>query len=199
MNIASSIDAAADRPTSKRIRFQESVRVRVIDCEMTREERALSFYSNDELKIAQAAAVGTITSVRSRSAISTATEDILRGDEEPDPVLRGMERYVYPNRRRNKEVIHKVMLKYQAKLKADGTKTEEEKIRLLGACIRKFNMMSMLVAIETARHDSLQAYGSDYLIPISKSADLTRYLERCRKGTFKRFTMYDTVWSEQRT
>ena len=77
---------------------------------------------------------------------------------EADPALRGFERYLYPIRVRNKVLARKAMLKYQKNLNATPNKTSEYKLQLLAAASAKLSQWAKLVAIETARHDSLRVY-----------------------------------------
>ena len=90
-----------------------------------------------------------------------------------DPALRGLELSLCSTRVRNMLIISRTIIKYHRKLNADPTKSDEEKLSSLAAVSSKLSQWSKLVALETARHDSLQAYKEDDPILTDKTGDIS--------------------------
>ncbi len=81
-----------------------------------------------------------------------------------DPALRGPKVPLRPTQVSNKLFITRTVLKYQRKLNAKPTKSDEENFISLAALSAKLSQWSTLVALEAARRTSLQAYAGDGLI-----------------------------------
>ena len=88
-----------------------------------------------------------------------------------DPALRGPEVLLCPKQVSNKLFIRRTVLKYQRKLNAKSTKADEENFISLAALSAKLSQWSTLVALESARRTSLQAYAGDELILTNGLAD----------------------------
>ena len=157
-------------PTKKRVQFEASVTVQPIDCRATEEEKSRAYYNEEELE----------TISFNAKAIRAASKQRLDASSDPgqqqpqscllnDPSLRGFELHLCPDRLRNKVVATKTILKYQRNLNASN-KTSQEKLVTLGAISAKVNQWSRQIGLATAQHDSLQVYGCDYVIPITKTA-----------------------------
>ena len=151
--------------------FQPTITVRQsIGGAITTEERSRSFYSKDEL--------GTFSlEVKSIIRASSLSKELPHQGEllAADPALRGLEHYLCPVRVRNKLIVKRSLLKFQRYLKADPNKTRKEKIPSLASVSVKLTHWSKMVARETARLNSLQAYDGDYSIPISKPLVISQF------------------------
>ncbi|KAL3827449.1 hypothetical protein ACHAXA_003183 [Cyclostephanos tholiformis] len=73
-----------------------------------------------------------------------------------DPV-RGLELALCSTRVRHRFIIIRTILKYHRKLIADPTKSDEEKLSSLATVSSKLSQWSVLVAVEAAKNDLLQA------------------------------------------
>ncbi len=172
---ARSNPSTAAKQSKRRVTFELMVAVQPIDCSMTRDEKSRSYYSKKELKVSR-----QLPDTSSSCGAHVAAIDCVIGLG-ADPALRGLELSLLPVRARNKAIASKGVLKYQNALEANSGKTSEEKLRSLARASAKLSHWSKLVARETARLDSLRAYGGDYLIPIDEPVDilpfpLTAYL-----------------------
>jgi len=81
---------------------------------------------------------------------------------ETDPNIRGLELFFYPIRCKNKALTKKSVLKHYRDMKTDhryAAMTEDEKIASLASVSSKLSYWSKMVAMETARLDSIRAYG----------------------------------------
>ena len=92
-----------------------------------------------------------------------------------DPVYRGMELYLCPDRVRNKIVASKTILKYGRRLR-ESEKTDEEQAESLALCSSKLTKWAAQVAVTSARHDALAAYSADYLIPIDEPVKVEEFI-----------------------
>mmetsp|Transcript_27829 Transcript_27829/g.48113 ORF Transcript_27829/g.48113 Transcript_27829/m.48113 type:complete len:225 (+) Transcript_27829:181-855(+) len=155
----------------KRLRFQPTVTVQPIDCRMTKEEKSRSYYSKNELE-AFSLEVKAIHALSKKlpdassacvCGVHATSRDCMIGLE-ADPDLRGLDRYLCPTRVRNKVLSQKDLLRYHKQLNVNPNKTSEEKLQSLAAASAKMSQWSKLVAMETARLDSLRACEGDYLI-----------------------------------
>jgi hypothetical protein len=92
-----------------------------------------------------------------------------------------------PVRVRNKVIAQKAVLKYQRHFNTDHSLTSEEKVQSLASVSAKLSHWSKLVALETARLDSIRAFDVDYLIPISEPVVISQFpvvsLKRVRRVT----------------
>ena len=92
-----------------------------------------------------------------------------------DPALRGPEVLLCPKKVSNKLFIVRTILKFQRKLNAKPTKSDEESFMSLAALSAKLSQWSTLVALESARRTSLQAYAGDELILTNALADTSPF------------------------
>ena len=92
-----------------------------------------------------------------------------------DPALRGPEVLLRPTQVSNRLFIRRTILKYQRKLNAKPTKSDEENFISLAALSAKLSQWSTLVALEAARRTSLQAYADDELILTDALADTSPF------------------------
>jgi len=162
------------KQSRKRLRFQPSVKVQPIDCSMTKEEKARSYYTKTEMK-AFSSEVKTMMQSSSTCGAHASSAACVVGLES-DPSLRGLEQYLCPIRVRNKVLVRKSVLKYHKILTARTDRTSEEKIQCMGSASAKLSQWSRHVAIETARLDSLRAFEGDYLIPINAPVDISPFM-----------------------
>jgi hypothetical protein len=88
-----------------------------------------------------------------------------------DPALRGPEVLLCPTQVSNKLFIRRAVLKYQRKLNAKPSESDDENFISLAALSAKLSQWSTLVALEAARRTSLQAYAGDGLILTNVLAD----------------------------
>mmetsp|Transcript_16148 Transcript_16148/g.24508 ORF Transcript_16148/g.24508 Transcript_16148/m.24508 type:complete len:194 (+) Transcript_16148:86-667(+) len=149
----------------RRVMFKSAVTI-PIDCSMTPEEKSRSYYRKEELKKLRHADVLSTRNDAPQHA-ATIQGGCLIGLE-ADPALRGLERYLYPARPRNKLIAIKGLLKYYNHLNASPDKTSDEKAVCLARTSAKLSHWSRMVARETGRLDSLRALGGDYSIPINE-------------------------------
>ena len=89
--------------------------------------------------------------------------------------LRGPEVLLCPTQVSNRLFIRRTVLKYQRKLNAKPTKSDEENFISLAALSAKLSQWSTLVALEAARRTSLQAYADDELILTDSFADISPF------------------------
>ena len=89
--------------------------------------------------------------------------------------LRGPEVLLCPTQVSNRLFIRRTVLKYQRKLNAKPTKSDEENFISLAALSAKLSQWSTLVALEAARRNSLQAYACDELILTNALADTSPF------------------------
>ena len=89
--------------------------------------------------------------------------------------LRGPEVLLCPTQVSNRLFIRRTVLKYQRKLNAKPTKSDEENFISLAALSAKLSQWSTLVALEAARRTSLQAYAGDELILTNALADTSPF------------------------
>lgn len=171
--------ATAMKKSSRRIRFAPAVTVQPIDCALTPEEHSRSHYSRDEMD-AFSLEVKAIsrTTLSDCCSVHACEGDCLVGLE-ADPALRGIAHYLCPNRVRNKYLVRKALLKYQRSLNAvqhpSSGKTNVEKLHSLASASAKLSHWSRMVAMETARLDSLRAYDVDYMIPIGEPVVISQF------------------------
>ena len=168
------------KSSSRRIRFAPAVTVQPIDCTLTPEEHSRSHYSKDEMaafSLEVKKAVSCTPSVQSACCVVHACEGDCLVGLEADPALRGIGHYLCPTRVRNKYLVRKALLKYKRSLNAvhPSSKTREEKLRSLASTSAKLSHWSRMVAMETARLDSLRAYDIDYMIPIGEPVVVTQF------------------------
>ena len=170
------------KKSSRRIRFAPAVTVQPIDCTLSPEEHSRSHYSKDEMdafSLDVKKAVSRTPSTQSACCIVHACEGDCLVGLEADPALRGIAHYLCPNRVRNKYLVRKALLKYQRSLNAvqhpSSGKTNVEKLHSLASASAKLSHWSRMVAMETARLDSLRAYDVDYMIPIGQPVVVTQF------------------------
>eukprot|EP00579_Thalassiosira_antarctica_P010268 CAMPEP_0201913986 /NCGR_PEP_ID=MMETSP0903-20130614/4294_1 /ASSEMBLY_ACC=CAM_ASM_000552 /TAXON_ID=420261 /ORGANISM="Thalassiosira antarctica, Strain CCMP982" /LENGTH=206 /DNA_ID=CAMNT_0048449299 /DNA_START=128 /DNA_END=748 /DNA_ORIENTATION=+ len=168
------------KQSREKLRFQPTVRVKPIDCRMTKEEKSRSFYSRNELKAfsLEVKAIHTLSKILPDASSTCGTHatprDCMIGLE-ANPALRGLERYLCPTRVRNTALAQKALLTYHKQLNVNPNKTSEEKLQSLAAASAKMSQWSKLVAMETARLDSLSSYEGDYLISINEPVDTSPF------------------------
>eukprot|EP00580_Thalassiosira_gravida_P021266 CAMPEP_0201678494 /NCGR_PEP_ID=MMETSP0494-20130426/46380_1 /ASSEMBLY_ACC=CAM_ASM_000839 /TAXON_ID=420259 /ORGANISM="Thalassiosira gravida, Strain GMp14c1" /LENGTH=190 /DNA_ID=CAMNT_0048161687 /DNA_START=282 /DNA_END=851 /DNA_ORIENTATION=- len=174
---------ATGKQSRKRLRFNPCVTVQPIDCRMTEEEKSKLYYSKNELNVSshelkEKHNILSQEQLQHSSSNNSAQETALECNIglEADPSLRGLERYLCPIRAQNKMLARKAMRKYREKINSNPNMTEEMKILSLAAVNAKLSQWSKLVALETARLDSIRAYDKDYMIPISDPVVISPFL-----------------------
>eukprot|EP00581_Thalassiosira_minuscula_P012591 CAMPEP_0183729942 /NCGR_PEP_ID=MMETSP0737-20130205/31581_1 /TAXON_ID=385413 /ORGANISM="Thalassiosira miniscula, Strain CCMP1093" /LENGTH=244 /DNA_ID=CAMNT_0025962271 /DNA_START=14 /DNA_END=748 /DNA_ORIENTATION=+ len=181
--------------SSTRVHFKPTVTIHPIDNIMDKEEKGSLCYSKEELhaSLLEDNAIDSFSKRAPRSHLlgDSAIHDLSKESssceadavvqkcmldqeaEEANPALRGLELDLFPIRARNKKLAHRALLEYQKQLNSNPNKTSEEKIQSMAAASAKLSNWSKLVAIETARLDSLRIYESEYLIPINDPVDVS--------------------------
>jgi len=142
------------KQSRKTLRFRPMATVRVVDCSKTVDEKSRSYYSLNEMKAMSLKVQKMCTSLKCRE--QAMVQDCAHGLDS-DPTLRGLERYLCPNRARGKVLIQKALLKYHKYLNANPNMTSEGRIQSLASASAKLSAWSNKVALETARLDSLRA------------------------------------------
>jgi len=208
----SSIDSSniAGRPTAssnaakaeRGVTFKATATMRTYsssNSSMAQEEKSKLYYSKQELNsfILEAKVIcslsqglphisnsGTLLDVSHYSMIPLGNNN--DDDEDATESLRGLEILMYPKRNQNKLIAHKTVLKYQALLNSKSDVDGEQKYLALAAASAKLNLWSTLIAVETARRDSVRAYERDYKIwieapgPLSAMSPYSLYMNRRR-------------------
>lgn len=95
----------------------------------------------------------------------------MAGQEAVIAGLRGLELHLCPIRNQNRVLVQKAITKYQRSVNADQDMNSEEKVKSLASACAKLSKWSQLVAVNMARHDSLQARANDYMIPVIDPVD----------------------------
>ena len=169
------------KQSKRRVSFKPTVTVQPIDCRMAQEEKSRLYYSKEELNtfLLEVKAIHTLSKglpdPSSTSGAHATTRDCMLALE-ADPALRGLELYLCPIRVRNKVLAEKALLKYHKNLNANpNLLASEEKLQSMAATSAKLSHWSNLVAIETARLDSLRVYEGGYLIPINEPVDISLF------------------------
>ena len=110
------LEGAKQPQSKKRVRFQSSITVQPIDCNITTEEKASSYYTKDELERFQleVKVVRNLSKMGSCEAHGSKRDCAIGTDA--DPALRGLEVYLCPLRNRNKILAQKALVKYQKNL-----------------------------------------------------------------------------------
>ena len=146
----------------KRVSFKPTVVIQPIEpLARSQEDKSRLYHSKEEMKAfaTEAKSVHILSSSGGNGACTLGLEAY--------PSLRGLELYLFLGTRvRNKVLAKQAFLRYQHNLNTNTSKAEEEKIMCLSAASQKLSNWSRLVALETARIDSLRVYDEDYLIPI---------------------------------
>lgn len=132
----------------------------------------LSRKDMSEITINNKAILSSSKKTRGCDALYNCAEHGISGLQ-ADPALRGLELSLCPTRVRNVLITTRTIIKYHRKLNADPTKSVEEKLLSLAAVSSKMSQWSTLIALETARHDSLQVYRENDSILINKSEDIS--------------------------
>lgn len=168
------------KSSKKRVALQPIVSVHEVEAHpMTKEEKAELYYTKDDLKMINLE-VRAIFALSNQLPQTTRTTCCIDNQEESnessdcilpigaaDAFLRGLEFCVYPQRFHNKLVAQRALLKYQSHLQMNYPNiSPEEKAKAMKTASKKLSAWSKLVALETARLDSLRAYDADYLIPL---------------------------------
>ena len=174
----------------KRVSFSATITVQPIESLTEQGDKTRLYYTKDEMKTFASEA----KLVRRLSLSSPSRDgDYMLGIEAANTTsLRGLELYLYPETRvRNKLAAERLMLSYQQKLNSNKNKSAEEKIMYLAAACSKLSKWSRLVALETARLDSLLVYDGDYLIPVdTNSVDIPPFPDYSVSKR-RRVTVYD--------
>jgi hypothetical protein len=92
-----------------------------------------------------------------------------------DPALRGTELSLFLPQARNKLIIRRAILKYHRKLNGNPNMSDEDKLLSLAAVSVKLSQWSTLVALDAARHVSLQAYGCNDTILTDTPVDISPF------------------------
>ena len=99
-----------------------------------------------------------------------------------DPALRGLEVLLCPTQVSNRLFIRRTIVKYQRKLNAKPTKSDEENVISLAALSTKLSQWSTLVALEAAKRNSDElilttAFADTSPFPTTKRRRVTCYNE----------------------
>lgn len=159
------------KQTKRRVRFNPSVTVQPINCKMSSDQRRIMYYNMAELDA---------MSLEAKTDYAKPKEQTTEPDTPSstsllvvDPALRGLEFKSCPRRVYQKILSTKALLKYQKALALDPLKTNEERLFALAKASSKLSKGATIIAIETARLDSVQVFNNyDYLIPISNESIL---------------------------
>jgi hypothetical protein len=157
------------RCSSKKISFNESVKVRIIQdrsSEMTEQTKSRLYYSKDELRDFESEMV-EIRNIVIRQARSFAKSNPAMSPAEhvsamleSDDSLRGFEVRFCPTRVRNKAMILNAVLQYQKQLRSlEPSLSPEQREKLLSRAYSELIPLSTKDrALKTARKDEIQAY-----------------------------------------
>jgi hypothetical protein len=191
MSIHDSVFTRCTPSKKKRVSFSRTITVQPIEPFSKQGDKSRLYYNKDEMNTFASAAKFIRILVRSSPSRDG---DCMIGLEEAATTssLRGLELYLFPETRvRNKMVAERLMMSYQQKLNGNKNKSAEEKIMYLAAACSKLSKWSRLVALETARLDSLLAYDGDYMIPVdTNSFDIPPFPDYSVSKR-RRVTVYD--------
>eukprot|EP00581_Thalassiosira_minuscula_P010066 CAMPEP_0183702128 /NCGR_PEP_ID=MMETSP0737-20130205/338_1 /TAXON_ID=385413 /ORGANISM="Thalassiosira miniscula, Strain CCMP1093" /LENGTH=216 /DNA_ID=CAMNT_0025928679 /DNA_START=83 /DNA_END=733 /DNA_ORIENTATION=+ len=148
----------SNKLSRKRLRFQPTVTVRTIDCSMTAEEKSRSYYTAHEMKTFSLEAKAHQKSHSARSNCSVGLEF--------DLALRGLERHLCPVREQNQMLARKAIIKAQQYLRVSQKKSSEDRLHILARVSFKVSQWSKMIALETARLDSIRASEGNSFVPI---------------------------------
>jgi len=156
----------------QRVHFQPTVGVRQLTEIRSKQDRSNSYYSREELtsflhEAKSVAKLQHMVSGKYAAASTASSKDCLIGPGD-DEVFRGFENTIFPARQVNKCLAQRALLKFQRLTNARTDISSDKKPELIAAAYTKLSQWSKLVALETARLDSLRVYGGDYLIPIEE-------------------------------
>lgn len=160
----------AVEPSERHVSFTPTVRVTtVVKLSNTPEEKGRLYHTKAELNgfyqdvkefyASHPDRPGTTSSSSSPACPPKRRREVLVR-QDADPNIRGLELFFYPTRVQNKSLTRKSLRKHYNDLNVDTTLTEEQRVRSLAAMSSKLSYWSKLVAAETARLDSIRAYGS---------------------------------------
>lgn len=166
--------------SSKRVSFVPTVTVYPITkLSGDEDDKSRLYYSKDEMNSISLEVKAKIRELSGAVAFSsgarTDNQDYIL-DRTADPTLRGLELHLYPTRVVVKVLAMKSIIEYQSALNADSTKSDHEKMLSLAVSVTKLSQWSNVLAVETARLDSIRSCGEDYLIPISDPVDIAPFL-----------------------
>jgi hypothetical protein len=163
--------SAAEQP-KRNVSFRPTVTVHPVEkLANNKEDRSRMYLSQEEMN--QISIKNRAIQLSSKEA-HTSFEHGMAGLH-ADFALRGPEVLLCPTQVSNRLFIRRTVLKYQRKLNAKPTKSDEENFISLAALSAKLSQWSTLVALEAARRTSLQANADDELILTDSFADISPF------------------------
>lgn len=154
----------AQRNNKKRVTMQSFVSVHPIDqlsSQMTRDEKSCLYYSAEDLNGFNL----EVKAIRETSTSSTpsSSKPFITAQQclNVHSTLRGLELHVCTERVRNKHIANRAVMKYQNQFASTPSMTSHQRALCLAGVSAKISKWSSLVALETARLDTLDAYGED--------------------------------------
>jgi hypothetical protein len=160
--LLSSIQIPPPHIKKRRVTFKPTITVQpVSNLSKHPEQKSRLYYTKDEFEKEKT----TIRRIAKVAMVAPSSSHCLS-----DPILRGMEMYLCKLRVQNKMLAKKAFFQYQHNINANTAMSNEKKQLRIAAASSKLSQWSKLVAIETARQDSYEAYGEDYLIPIDNNS-----------------------------
>lgn len=157
--VPSALPTAKTTAAKRNVAFHPTCTVRTPTCRsITDEEKLASYYNKTELRIMKREAVNglllhAMSSERSDSILSN--DDVV--STTLDQPLRGLELFLQPQRRKNRELIRQSILKYQMMLNAKFDLTNEQRQARLAHFTAKLNRWPSHVAFQTAWIDACEA------------------------------------------
>ena len=158
--VPSALLTAKTLATKRNVTFNPTCTVRTHTCRsITEEEKLVSYYNREELRAMKREAVNgllrTMSSERSDSVLSN-TAVGATAHSSPETV-RGLELFLEPQRRKNRELVRQSILKYQVLLNSQSDLTDEQRQVRLAHITAKLNRWASHVAFQTAWSDACEA------------------------------------------
>jgi hypothetical protein len=178
------------KPTSKRVVFNESVTVFPIlekASEMSLAKRNELYYTTADMEMFRSEVKALCVRVIGRARFDATMKDPAMTSEEhicailaSEPSLRGLEKFTSPQRNRNRCTVISAVLKYHRHLSRSSLSSRKQ-TECLSECYANLSDWSLTNALETARLDSLEAYGHEDIVkpaPASRKRSMAEDLMR---------------------
>lgn len=168
--------------SKRRVTFKPTITVQPIkNIAMQSEDKSRLYYSKDELKTLslEIKAIHTLSKELSSSSQPCGVHSTRKGcivGLEADPALRGLELYLCSTRVRNKLLARSALLKISGDLKENPLMSYEDRHAALASASSKLTQWSRRIAHETARLDSIRAYGEgSTVIPVNDPVEISPF------------------------
>lgn len=140
----------------RKVTFYPTCTVRTPTCRsITDEEKIASYYTKEELRIMKRDSVNGLLQTLSERPDSIHSDTAVTNT--PTDTPRGLELILDPQRRKNRQVVQKSIIRYQMILNAKSELTDEQRHVRLAHITAKLNRWTSHVAFQTAWRDACDA------------------------------------------